>query len=101
MKPGKPLTFATVPHPSSPAASPLLVFGLPGNPVSALVCFYLVVAPAVKKMMGDPHPLPRRVAATILSQLTPDVERPEYHRASIVATAAGLVAVSTGKQVGL
>ena len=31
MKPGKPLTFATVDVPGKP---PLLVLGLPGNPVS-------------------------------------------------------------------
>jgi len=56
MKPGKPLTFATVPRaaaaPGAPAAAPgapaaarapLLVFGLPGNPVRAHVCFQLVV----------------------------------------------------------
>ena len=49
MKPGKPLTFATVPRaaaaPGAPAAAraPLLVFGLPGNPVRAHVCFHLVV----------------------------------------------------------
>ena len=52
MKPGKPLTFATVPRaaaapgaPGAPAGAraPLLVFGLPGNPVSAYVCCHLVV----------------------------------------------------------
>ena len=43
-KPGKPLAFgirAGVP-----------VFGLPGNPVSSLVCFYLYVRPALRAMQG-------------------------------------------------
>lgn len=43
-KPGKPLTFGTC------GATP--VFGLPGNPVSALVCFALYVRPALRTMLG-------------------------------------------------
>jgi molybdopterin molybdotransferase len=43
-KPGKPLTFGVC------GATP--VFGLPGNPVSSLVCFYLYVLPALRTMMG-------------------------------------------------
>jgi molybdopterin molybdotransferase len=43
-KPGKPLTFGLL------RERPY--FGLPGNPVSALVCFYLYVRPALGKMAG-------------------------------------------------
>jgi molybdopterin molybdotransferase len=43
-KPGKPLTFGV--RDRRP------VFGLPGNPVSSLVCFYLYVRPALRVMMG-------------------------------------------------
>jgi len=43
-KPGKPLTFGRC------GGTP--VFGLPGNPVSSLVCFYLYVVPALRTMMG-------------------------------------------------
>jgi molybdopterin molybdotransferase len=42
-KPGKPLTFGQRGH------TP--VFGLPGNPVSSLVCFYVYVVPALRTMM--------------------------------------------------
>lgn len=60
MKPGKPLTFATIccgPAPSgaggmAAAARQLLVFGLPGNPVSSLVTFTLVVLPCLRKLAG-------------------------------------------------
>jgi molybdopterin molybdotransferase len=45
-KPGKPLFFGT--------KQEKLIFGLPGNPSSALTCFYLYVAPALKKMMRLP-----------------------------------------------
>src|SRR5207253_1093345 len=44
IKPGKPFFFGMLDE--------KLVFGLPGNPVSALVCFYLFVRPAVLKMRG-------------------------------------------------
>ena len=43
-KPGKPLTFGR--------RGTGLVFGLPGNPVSALVCFYLYVRPALRRLHG-------------------------------------------------
>ncbi len=49
MKPGKPLTFG--------ARGNKLVFGLPGNPVSAVVGLELLVRPAVRKMqrMSEIH----------------------------------------------
>lgn len=46
-KPGKPIYFGT--------KNEKLVFGLPGNPSSALTCFYLYVAPALEKMMNKPN----------------------------------------------
>jgi molybdopterin molybdotransferase len=46
-KPGKPLTVGR--------RDGHLVFGLPGNPVSALVCFALYVRPALRRMQGDPR----------------------------------------------
>ena len=60
---------------------PLLVFGLPGNPVSAFACFHLVVAPAIRALCGDRYPLPRRLMATLAGPFKTDAERPEYHRA--------------------
>ncbi len=44
IKPGKPLTVASFPH--------CLYFGLPGNPVSALVTFWRFVQPVIKKKSG-------------------------------------------------
>jgi molybdopterin molybdotransferase len=43
-KPGKPLTFGTLGR--------RLFFGLPGNPVSALVCFAVYVRPSLRKLAG-------------------------------------------------
>ena len=50
-KPGKPLMFGTLDE--------KLFFGLPGNPVSSIICFELFVVPAIKKMSGlsDTTPL--------------------------------------------
>ncbi len=47
LKPGKPTWFGT-------AAGGTLVFGLPGNPVSAMVTFLLFVRPAIRAMLGAP-----------------------------------------------
>jgi molybdopterin molybdotransferase len=44
IQPGKPLVFAT--HPGG------FVFGLPGNPASAMVAFWLFVRPALRTLMG-------------------------------------------------
>jgi len=49
MKPGKPLTFAVLGNSGSP---PTLYFGLPGNPASALVTFWRLVQPALRKLSG-------------------------------------------------
>lgn len=48
IKPGKPVYFGTFDE----GGGKKLVFGLPGNPVSALVTLHLFVRPAVRKMMG-------------------------------------------------
>ena len=96
MKPGKPTTFATLP-------SGQVWVGLPGNPVSAIVCFYLFVVPVVRRLMGCAEPdchLPV-VRATYVGTppLYLDVERPEYHRCHLrLAGDKGLVVTSTGQQ---
>ncbi|MDR0794075.1 MAG: NTP transferase domain-containing protein, partial [Chitinophagaceae bacterium] len=46
-KPGKPLFFGSLQN--------KLLFGLPGNPASALTCFYLYVAPALERLMQLPE----------------------------------------------
>jgi len=49
VKPGKPLTFALL--------NQVAYWGLPGNPVSCLVGFWLTVYPAIRKSMGYPESL--------------------------------------------
>jgi molybdopterin molybdotransferase len=57
LKPGKPLTFGVRERPGS--LTPTLVYGVPGNPVSTLVCFELFVRPALLRLQGSPNPQPR------------------------------------------
>ena len=53
MKPGKPLTYATLEVAKAGGKSRrMAAFGLPGNPVSSIVTFNLVVLPALRKMAG-------------------------------------------------
>ena len=60
-KPGKPLTFGT--------RGAHLFFGLPGNPVSALVCFALYVRPALRRLAGHRRLHLPAVEATLESPL--------------------------------
>ena len=63
MKPGKPVFFGTVLAPGG--GEPTLVFGLPGNPVSVLVCFELFVRPALRRLRGHADPGPHFVSAVL------------------------------------
>jgi len=50
LRPGKPTWFGLA-HPDG-AARPTLVFGLPGNPVSAMITFHLFVRPVLRALSG-------------------------------------------------
>ena len=75
MKPGKPLAFGQI--------GDTLFFGLPGNPVSAMVTFELFVRPALWKLAGRPeNALARRQVEAILTEaVTHAPGRREYVRA--------------------
>jgi molybdopterin biosynthesis enzyme len=63
IKPAKPFAFGTL------AGSGTPVFGLPGNPVSAMVSFELLVRPAVRRLAGHrslEHPVVPAIAARVL-----------------------------------
>jgi gephyrin len=81
-----------------------LVFGLPGNPVSSLVTYYLFVVPALHQLAGWADPHLQRVQAHLAQPLTLDAYRPEYHRATLTWDRSlnngqgGYLATSTGSQ---
>jgi molybdopterin molybdotransferase len=73
VKPGKPLWFGV--------RDRTLVFGVPGNPVSALVCFELFVRPAVLALQGATSPLPRFEPGTLSRAVRRNPARTELVRA--------------------
>ncbi len=73
MRPGKPIVAAR--------RGSCLVLGLPGNPVSAFTGLQVFVLPAIRKMMGDPHPLVEPVHARLLAPLSRKPGRLTYHLA--------------------
>ena len=73
MKPGKPVSFGV--------RGETLVFGLPGNPVSALVGCELFVKPALRALQGLADPLPRFEPGRLAVGLRRNEERDEFVRA--------------------
>ena len=85
IKPGKPLTVATfdqeknIENNTLSAKNHLAYFGLPGNPVSALVTCWRFVLPALRKLSGLPAPWePEFVSARSLNALKSDGKRESY-----------------------
>lgn len=75
MKPGKPLLFGTM--------GTTLVFGLPGNPVSAFVCFELFVRPALRKLAGETETASRIVPMPLAEAIAEVNDRPTYRPAKV------------------
>lgn len=96
MKPGKPTTFASLVY----GDRLKVVFGLPGNPVSAAVTCQLFVLPGLRKMSGHTTVHPTSIRAKLADDTTLD-PRPEYHRAvlSWSEDCTLPVAKSTGNQI--
>jgi molybdopterin molybdotransferase len=75
LKPGKPIWFGLKDNESGRQT---LVFGLPGNPVSALVCFQLFVRPAIEKLSGRTPRGMEPFAASLAQAFTSRGDRPTY-----------------------
>ena len=73
IKPGKPLAFAQ--YEGKP------VIGVPGNPISAMITFEVLVAPCLRKMLGDPRPHPQPVMARLRNSYRRRPGRVEIARA--------------------
>jgi len=100
MKPGKPTTFAGVPFKTSDGdKTEKLVFGLPGNPASAIVTANLFLLPALQKMAGLQGKGLEKVVVKVQGRVRCDKSRPEYHRVVVSCGKEGvLIARSTGMQ---
>jgi len=81
MRPGKPLMFGSL------AGTPVL--GLPGNPVSAVVCSLLFARPALNALLGldvPAHPLEQMVLG---ADLAANDRRQDYLRATVAVNGDG------------
>lgn len=98
MKPGYPLAFGRF-GPDAPggAAGPL-VFGLPGNPVSAAVTFEQFVRPALLRMMGHRRCFRPHVRARLGETLTKKPGRLHFVRVALETRGDETIARSTGNQ---
>jgi molybdopterin molybdotransferase len=90
MKPGKPLIFGTIGNKP--------VFGLPGNPTSAMISFEQFVRPALLKMMGHVNLFRPLIVAALAEDLNIVSDRLHLVRCKLFEKDGEMVAVSTGSQ---
>jgi molybdopterin molybdotransferase len=92
MRPGKPLMHGRI--------GDMRILGLPGNPVSAIVCGYLFLVPLVRALSGDPQAgEDRSELAVLASDLPENDSRQDYMRARIIGMQDGHPLVEAfGKQ---
>ena len=86
LRPGKPTWFGT--------RGDTLAFGLPGNPVSAMVTFHLFARPALAALQGA-APEPRRAMASLGEAVARNPQREQAIRVRLVQREEGLVASPT------
>lgn len=87
MKPGKPLWFGMLPP--AEGRSPCYVFGLPGNPVSSMVCCELFVRAAIRQWSGLEPAISAPRMARLGHAISVSNNRPTYHPARFDWTAEG------------
>jgi molybdopterin molybdotransferase len=75
LRPGKPLSFGV--------KGRTLIFGLPGNPVSTLVCFELFVRPALYALQGSRTPAPEFETRNLTRAVAQNSERDDLIRVRI------------------
>jgi molybdopterin molybdotransferase len=91
MRPGKPLMFGRI-HDTP-------VLGLPGNPVSSMVCALLFLGPAIARLLDRPASGPQTQAARLTAALKPNDRRQDYLRATLAVDADGtMLATPFAKQ---
>ena len=89
-KPGKPLFFGV--------RDDVRFFGLPGNPVSAMVCFELFARPALMRMMGREDTRRPRIEVYFGEDVKNNFGRMHAMRVSLERTDKGWLARSVGAQ---
>ena len=83
MRPGKPLMFGQL--------GAVAMLGLPGNPVSSLVCAILFLVPAIAVLLGLPAAPPQAVQARLGTDLAANDHRADHLRATLSIAVDGAV----------
>lgn len=90
MRPGKPLLFGWLG--GKPSGVPVL--GLPGNPVSAMVCGILFLLPALARLAGLPAAPPPTTTAVLGEAVAANDRRADHLRATVATDPAGRLVVT-------
>ena len=90
-KPGKPVTFGCLPEGA-------LFFGLPGNPVSAMVCFELYVATAIRAALGRSALFRPTIQVSLGEDMRSSEKFCELLRCKLTGTGAQATVHLTGSQ---
>jgi molybdopterin molybdotransferase len=90
MKPGKPLLFGRW--------RDSVVFGLPGNPISSVVCFLEFIAPYLRKATGEHDPTDGLVHARLTQPLRKKEPKPLFLTAQLREEAGTLLVTPTPQQ---
>jgi molybdopterin molybdotransferase len=91
MRPGKPFAFGR--------RAEKLFFGLPGNPASALVTFFILARPALMRLQGARDVFPRTFPATLSEPLANEDERRLFARVALDARGAARLAGSQSSHI--
>lgn len=86
MRPGKPLMVASL---SPQGGPPVPMLGLPGNPTSTMVTFFVFARPLILKLLGSSRPFPQPVVAEAREELDNRGGRETYFRAVLELDNAG------------
>ena len=95
IRPGKPFVFGITGN-----TPPVLVFGLPGNPVSALTTFEVFARPALEAMQGIADPGPPRLRTRLLAPVTARGPRRAFLPARVAVADDGTLAAQPIRSQG-
>lgn len=91
MRPGKPMMMGRLGR--------MVALGLPGNPVSSIVCGHLFVSPLIEALLGMPEPeRDRSEPATLETDMAANDEREDYVRSELTRSADGWLVTPFSKQ---
>jgi molybdopterin molybdotransferase len=92
IKPGKPMWFGR--------RGETLVFGLPGNPLSTIVCFCVFIEPALRRLAGESDARPRLEPGRLTAPASASDGRTTYLTASLRSGADGVLEATPTERQG-